>query len=346
MAPRFHPRLVNTPFDDPALYIAFAHEKRAILFDLGDIRRLAPRDILKISHCFISHTHMDHFCGFDHMLRLCLGRDKQLHLYGPEGFLDNLEGKLRSYNWNLVGHYRYPLQLSAAEITFRKIRTRHYACENGFMPREGKEVTLPSDGVLHKEPSLRINVALLDHGIPSLAFCLTEPMAIQIDKDALDRLDLVPGPWLGRLKEALLGGRDETTAVTAPTRDGGHRSWRLGDLARRITRESVGQKIGYITDAAGHQANQKKMIALVRNADHLFIESPFLSRDHQMAASKYHLTAGQAGEIAALANAKRFTLFHFSPRYNDDGSAFWEEARSTYAGLIPTTGGNPMPNKF
>ena len=98
MSARFHPRLVNDPFDDPALYIPFAFEKRALLFDLGDLSRLPPKDILKISHCFVSHTHMDHFCGFDRLLRICLGRPRQLHLYGPEGFLHNLEGKLRLRN--------------------------------------------------------------------------------------------------------------------------------------------------------------------------------------------------------------------------------------------------------
>ena len=117
MAPRFHPCLVNGPFDDPALYVPFAYEKRAILFDLGDLRRLPPRDILKISHCFVSHTHMDHFCGFDRLLRICLGREKRLHLFGPEGFLTNLEGKLRGYNWNLVNHYRYPFEITASEIS-------------------------------------------------------------------------------------------------------------------------------------------------------------------------------------------------------------------------------------
>jgi len=85
----FHPRLVNGPFDDPGLFIPFQFQNRAVIFDLGDINRLTPKDILKISHVFVSHTHMDHFIGFDRLLRLSLGREKNLALYGPPGFLEN-----------------------------------------------------------------------------------------------------------------------------------------------------------------------------------------------------------------------------------------------------------------
>ncbi|MGD8471853.1 MAG: ribonuclease Z, partial [Desulfobacteraceae bacterium] len=109
MRPRFHPRLINGPFEDPGLYISFLFEKRAIIFDLGDTLPLAARDLLKISHAFITHTHVDHFIGFDRVLRIALGREKKLHLYGPRGFLKNTEGKLAAYSWNLVKNYPYRL---------------------------------------------------------------------------------------------------------------------------------------------------------------------------------------------------------------------------------------------
>ena len=332
MAPRFHPRLVNGPFEDPALYIAFAYEKRALLFDLGDLSRLPPRDILKISHCFISHTHMDHFCGFDYLLRLNLGRKKTLHLYGPEGFLDNLGGKLRAYNWNLAHRYRYPFELVASEITLGDIRTRSFACRDGFRPQYGRENRKPFEGLLLEESGLRVEACILDHGIPCLGFCLVEPVRISIDKVALDRLGLATGAWLKTFKQALYQKQAPDMLIAAPSaKPHDHeRYFRLAELAQAITRLSPGQRIGYITDAAGHAENQQAIVALTRQADHLFIESAFLARDAHLATAKYHLTAQQAGQIAAHAGAKRFTVFHFSPRYADAAAAVQTEAEQAY----------------
>lgn len=338
MSPRFHPRLVNGPFDDPALYVAFAHERRALLFDLGDLSRLAPRDALKISHCFVSHTHMDHFCGFDYLLRLALGRQKQLHLYGPRGFLDNLEGKLQAYNWNLIDHYRNSLELTASEIDARAIHTRRYACRNRFMPDTERDVRQPFEGLLLDEASLRVEARILDHGIPCLGFCLAEPMHINIDKAALDQMSLATGAWLKGLKQALYDNQDRDTIITAPIRDaaGGYRRIRLGTLADRITRSSPGQKIGYITDAAGHRQNMETILELVQGADHLYIESAFRTRDHHLAKSKHHLTAGQAGMIAARAGVRRYTLFHFSPRYGNQQAAIQADAAAAYHRAAPS----------
>jgi ribonuclease Z len=116
MRPLFHPRLINGPFEDPALLISFDFERRAILFDLGEIYPLSARDVLKISHIFVTHTHIDHFAGFDRLLRICLGREKDLHLYGPAGFLSNVEGKLAGYTWNLVEQYGDSFSIRATEI--------------------------------------------------------------------------------------------------------------------------------------------------------------------------------------------------------------------------------------
>lgn len=132
MRPSFHPRLINGPYDDPGLFVPFLYGKRAILFDLGDIHTLPARDILKITHAFVSHTHMDHFTGFDRLLRLFLGRGKDLHLYGPRGFLRNIEGKLAGYTWNLVDQYTAPFSLHVAEVREETVLTRIHGREMPF----------------------------------------------------------------------------------------------------------------------------------------------------------------------------------------------------------------------
>jgi len=116
MRPIFHAELVNRSFGDPGIYIDLKFERRAILFDIGDITVLPTRKLLRISDVFVSHTHMDHFCGFDHMLRVCLGRDTGVRMYGPPGFIAQLEHKLAAYTWNLVDNYATDFVVVAHEL--------------------------------------------------------------------------------------------------------------------------------------------------------------------------------------------------------------------------------------
>jgi ribonuclease Z len=94
--------LINGQTGDPALYIETLFEQRAILFDLGDITSLSPRKIQRLEHAFVSHAHIGHFVGFDRLLRVLVGRDKLVNLYGPNGFIDHVRHKLQAYLWNLV----------------------------------------------------------------------------------------------------------------------------------------------------------------------------------------------------------------------------------------------------
>ena len=116
MKTSFHARLINDPFSDPGLFVPFLYEKRAMMFDLGDVGCLASRDLLKLTHVFVTHTHIDHFIGFDALLRILLGRDKTLHLFGPPKFIRQVEGKLAGYTWNLVEEYTNHFALKVYEV--------------------------------------------------------------------------------------------------------------------------------------------------------------------------------------------------------------------------------------
>lgn len=344
MRPSFHPRLINGPFDDPGLFVPFLFEKRALLFDLGDARSLDARDILKISHVFVSHTHIDHFIGFDRLLRLFLGREKTLHLFGPEGIHRNVAGKLSGYTWNLVGNYENRFVLRVSEISPRQIRTRTYACRDRFIPREPDTLT-PFTGKILEEAALSVSAEILDHGIPCLGFALAETFHVNVMKDRLAGLGLPVGPWLADFKRALFEGMHPETEIAVPPGDGPEtRRHRLGELAEGIARITPGQKIAYITDAAWTPSNRERMLRLAADADQLFIEAAFLAADAEMADRKRHLTARQAGELAGEARAKQFALFHFSPRYTDRGQELNEEAAAAYRGAIGA-GHPPDPSR-
>ena len=330
MRPRFHPRLINGPFDDPGLYIPFLFQHRAIIFDLGDITCLAGRDLQKISHAFVTHTHMDHFIGFDRLLRTLLGREKTLALFGPEGFIKNVEGKLAGYSWNLVSNFNYPLNLEITEVNSQSTVCRRYCCGDKFIP-VNESVEQPFNGILYEEPGLTVTAAILDHGIPCLGLAIKEHFHVNILKDGLKKLGLEPGPWLADFKQALYNRSDPESKFELRSGQGEKaRHYQLGKLASKIALITPGQKIGYITDVAYNQPNANKLVALVEEADHLFIEATFLDTHKDIAAEKNHLTAGQAGMLAAMAGAKQFSVFHFSPRYTGEEQRLREEAYLAY----------------
>ncbi|MGD2016439.1 MAG: ribonuclease Z [Desulfobacterales bacterium] len=330
MRPSFHPRLVNNPFDDPGLFIPFLFQNRALLFDLGDISALTGRDLLKVSHIFVTHTHMDHFIGFDHLLRLMLGREKTLSLYGPLDFIQHVEGKLSGYNWNLADKYNYPLVLEVTEVRANCRLTRSYRCRDRFKPL-GNALEQPFEGQVYQEPAFNISAAILDHQIPSLGLSLRERFHVNIIKEELNRLGLEPGPWLADFKQAIYSHSDpaQLFIVTNPGQSE-QKQFVLGDLTDSIARISPGQKITYISDAAYSQSNQEKIIDLARDSDHLFIEAVFLEQDRNLADRKHHLTARQAGTLAARAGVRQFSIFHFSPRYADQQDLLHQEAREAF----------------
>lgn len=328
MRPSFYPKLVNDPADDPGVFIPFLFEKRALLFDLGEIHSLSAGDILKISHVFVSHTHIDHFSGFERLLRLLLGREKELYLYGPRGFLKNVEGKLAGYSWNLVGNYSNRFMLQASEVREDRVISRQYLCQKRFVPEENT-ITRDFDGILLAEPALSLSAAILDHHIPCLGFSLKERFHVNIISKGLGELGLGSGPWLKEFKEALFNHRDPESLFTV--RSGNEtREFILKDLAEQIALISPGQKVTYITDVKYNESNAEKILALAKDSDYLFIEAAFLEKDKDLAAEKCHLTAWQAGSLAARASAKQFTIFHFSPRYTGMENLLQEEAEKAY----------------
>lgn len=317
MKPLFHPNLVNGPFEDPALYIDFLFDRRAILFDLGDLHALPSRKILRVSHVFVSHTHMDHFAGFDRMLRIMLARDKRLSMFGPPGFLHRVENRLASYTWNLVEGYTTDFTIIAAEFDGDRIRSARFRCRHRFR-REEETTAETTDGILLDEDTFRIRCALLDHGTPCLAFALEEKNHVNIMKNRLLEMGLQVGPWLTELKTAVLRGAPDEEAFRVWWREGRktrEREVPVGELKKNILRIVPGQKIAYVTDIMFSAANAVRTVALARNADYLFIEAMFLHDEAGPARKKNHLTARQAALIALEAGAKRIIPFHFSPRY-------------------------------
>jgi ribonuclease Z len=331
MRPVFHPRLVNGTFEDPALYVPLTFRNQALLFDLGDLTPLSTRDIIKLSHIFVSHTHVDHFIGFDRVLRTLLGRPKTIRLYGPPGFLANIAGKLSGYTWNLVENYTDALVIVATEITEDRHISRTFDCRKGFAP-SAVEIREVKNVPAFKDPEFMVTTAILDHQIPCLGFCVRERFHVNIMKARLEALGLCVGPWLTQFKRLIHERADPATEIQVPLAPGQSelRTFDLAYLTREIALITPGQKTVYVADVIYSPENEAKIIDLAYNADRLYIEAVFLDNEKQIAQAKYHLTARQAGIIAHKAGAKQLTVFHHSPRYTDQGDLLVQEAQEAF----------------
>jgi len=336
----FLAHLINDPLSDPGVYVKLKHRKEALLFDMGELHNLSPRQILRISHAFLSHTHMDHFIGFDHLLRLCLGRDTHIRLFGPPGFIKNVEGKLAGYTWNLVTNYTNEFLLSVTELGTEEKISVEYRCRKGFKAENRQVAPGGYHGVIVERPDFVVRSAALDHRIPSLAYVIEERQHINIMKNALSERGLVPGPWLEELKDGIRRNDSGERRLAVPQESKGGTilscNASLGMLKEELVRISPGKKICYIADARYSRENVNAILSIAHNADILFIEASFLEEDARMAAEKYHLTAHQAGCLAKEAGAKQMVIFHLSPKYKGREHLLKEEAARAF-----TTRGRP-----
>jgi len=317
---------LNPPFGDPGFRLSHLYSGETLFFDLGDLHHLTARQILKASRIFISHAHIDHLVGFDQLLRLNLNRPRQLEFFGPSGITARLGHKLQGYTWNLTAHYE--LLVIVHEIGDHEIISSEFACRNKFLP--GRRDSRPrTDPVIYREATFSVLSAALDHGITSLAFILQEPLQVNFRSEALQRLGLVPGPWLSRIRQALQSGSSPETPVPVM-----NRTLPLGQIAVDIALVRPGLKIAYLADFGLTSENLERIVPLISGADLLLCEAAFLEEEADKARATFHLTAGQAGRLAALAGVKRLQLFHFSPRHSNQAESFYTQARAHFSGPV------------
>jgi ribonuclease Z len=340
MRPNLHPRLVNGRFGDPALFVEMLHRREALLFDAGELSALTARDLLRVSHVFISHMHIDHFIGFDALLRVNVGREKTIQVTGPPGIIRAVGHKLNAYDWDLVDRYKTDLVFEVVEIGRKAaVPCRERRVEPGNNPGVAKAATssVPVNDPEHCRAArfrfkrrfeqeelatplnwnhplgLKLETALLEHHGPCLGFAISEPAHVNIWKTRLEEHGLATGPWLQHLKNAVLAGAADDKVIQMP----GGKAQPLGSL-RDLVSVTRGQKITYVTDVADSRANRLAIASLARGSDLFFIEARFSAADHEAAAERAHLTTSAAGELACAARVRRLEPFHFSPRYDGE----------------------------
>lgn len=147
-----------------------------------------------------------------------------------------------------------------------------------------------------------LEVRPLKHRIETFGYRLTEPDGRTFLPERL-RAAGVAGPDIGRLQRggSLEGVPLEDVSIPRP-----------------------GQRFAFIMDTAPCAGADE----LASGADLLVAESTFSDDDGALAEQYRHLTAGQAGQLAATAEARTLVLTHFSSRYGDDVSLLAAQAKA------------------
>ncbi len=316
MRPSFLHGPVNSLFEDPLVYVNFVYEKRALLFDLGDFQSLTNRQINRLTHVFVTHMHIDHFIGFDRLLRVRLSCPDPLSLVGPPGILEAVKAKLSGYTWNLIEDY--PCEIVVMETDGISVRKCSFSARNRFSMVEVEADSLKEPGIIVREDSFLVRAVLLDHGVQVLGFRLEEPCHVNILKDQLLKRGFQMGPWLKEFKDHIRTGRLNNTVDTG---QGTYYVNQILDLVK-ITQ---GQKIAYVMDVRPDEENIQKIVELVSGVDTLYIEAFFKSDETERAYKRHHLTASVAGTIAKRASVKEICPLHVSAKYRDDPSGVFQE---------------------
>ncbi|MBH5334785.1 ribonuclease Z [Streptomyces pactum] len=167
------------------------------------------------------------------------------------------------------------------------------------------EEPVAADGVLARTPGYLLEARRLSHPVESFGYRLTEPDGRRMLPGRLAEHG-VAGPDVGRLQRAaslVVDGRTVTLDEVSEVR--------------------YGQRFAFVMDTRLCDG----VYALAQGCDLLVIESTFLDQDEALATEHGHLTAGQAGAVAAASGVRHLVLTHFSQRY-DDPAVFAEQARA------------------
>ena len=303
-----HTEFVNGLSGDPAVLVTIANEKQSFLFDIGSLDRLKARDLVRITHVFVSHAHIDHFIGFDRWLRAHIRQRRELFVVGPPGITKQVEAKLSGYTWNLLedGDKVFCVVELLKGGGFKKSLLKN---DNQFTPkevafsREDKALLSFGEGDLYG--------VLLDHGIPSAAYRYNLPPKCRIDGEKLKELGLKAGPWVAGLKEAFLEGS------LAGFLEVSGRQVAKGFLAEKLCRREDGASVGYLTDIVFSEDNAKKARGFFSGCKVLVCEASFRHEDENKAFEKKHLTTKHAALIAAWSGVGELRVFHFSRIYGE-----------------------------
>jgi ribonuclease Z len=306
--------------EDICFYASPDNHPWSYLFDCGRARYLNAGDCKSLRAVFVTHTHIDHFCNFDTLLRHHVGMRRPVTIVGPSGIAANVQGKGLSYTWNLIRKRRVVYEV-------REVKGDHVSVyELGPPDWEPRLITdyKIKDGVVFREKGISVKTRELDHKIPSMAYSLEEDSTLNISE-----FPYRPGPWIRELKEAKERGDDDRLIQVTP-----ESSLPAHELYSYLFTKK-GWKLGYAMDHLASEKNHAIMRELFKDANELVIEGFFRDCDRNYALRHHHSTAYESGKLAREANVTKLTLVHHSRRYFSEIDDLREEGYAAFQNRKP-----------
>lgn len=173
-----------------------------------------------------------------------------------------------------------------------------------------------SRGVLIEDEEIIISAFRSNHTArPCFGYTFEERPRRYFRAELADRLGVPAGP----LRERLLAGE----SVNLPDGEVVHPDQVLSDPV-------PGAKVVI----SGDIAFTRGLATIAEGADLLITEATFGADSAQLAESSGHMTAAQAGSIAALAHVRQLCLTHIDQQYRGRESELLEEARRVFPATI------------
>lgn len=305
-----HATLKNLPTEDICIHLSVDNHPLQYLCECGSASLLSKKDCLSLGAIFISHTHIDHFVNFDTVLRHQLGSGMRVVVCGPKGIAQQLQAKLRAYNWNLIAEDE--LQYEVREI-LSPARIKVYTLSpSKWNLQVQKEINGP---ILYQNEAIEVRFTLLDHGTTSVAYSFKEPDTLNFQQA---ESPFKPGSWIKAAKMALLAQTPEVLINIEG------QEWQAGDLFRYFQLKK-GYHLGIVMDHAASADNHRKILNTFQGADEVYIETYYLNQDRELALQNRHSYATASAEIMRKAGVKKAIPVHFSRRYKEEEIAIIQE---------------------
>ena len=178
---------------------------------------------------------------------------------------------------------------------------------------ELRERPVEAGGTVLEAAAFRVEARPLSHSVAAVGYRLVEADGRRMLPDKLAGFGIT-GPDIGRLQ-----------------RDGSLVSGERLVTIDQVSEPRRGQRFAFIMDTRLCDA----AFALAEDADMLVCESTFAENEAALARDYGHLTAGQAGRIAAESGARLLVLTHFSQRYETGPpQRLRDEAAAAFTGEI------------